>query len=69
MITPEIDKMTSTRADSQARGLHRIEGRRPFGNNRIKKVPISPTAGTHVQEFSARLRSARGNAPLLTTKA
>src|SRR5918997_3868559 len=40
-------------ADNHAQIRQRGEGNRPSGNSRIRKVPMSPTAGTHHHDVSA----------------
>jgi len=46
----------TTKAKPQSRAHHfqRGEGSCPSGNNRIRKVPISPIPGTHNHDDSAR---------------
>ena len=44
---------TITAPDKRASGRHLLDGRRPSGNSRSKKVPSSPTAGTHSQAYSS----------------
>jgi hypothetical protein len=68
-ITLTIDSTTIAPAASRARGRQGGDGRRPVGNNGNRKVPMSPTAGTHVQELRARTRSGLGNDPRLVTNA
>jgi len=49
--------------EAQANARQRVDNSLPFGNNRIRKLPIRPTAGIHNEEVSAKTRSGRHSEP------
>ena len=49
--------------EAHATAVHRFDNSLPFGNSRIRKLPIRPTAGIHNEEVIATTRSGRHSEP------
>ena len=45
--------------------FHLVDGTRPLGKSRIRKVPMMPTPGTHVQPPRASQRAAMCSSPFV----
>jgi hypothetical protein len=58
-----MDAAVIVTAEAQPTTLHRGDGSLPSGNSRMRKVPISPMAGTHDQLERAATKPTAGKEP------